>query len=247
MNRSILTLDPNAPLQAWPVFPESEISSGARTSNGHLWFVDKLTGISIGVWESEANLGRWMNWPVHEFMIVVEGEVVVVEENRETVVGPGECFLIPKGRRCIWNQPGYLKKLLVFFDDLSGLTSAGLQPIVKVNPNVSLSPCLPPAAEFLHSPIPIQQVHEYFKDVTGQFEVGVWETTDCHGKVVNSPCHELMHLLEGEVTFSDEKGRIQKFSAGDTFFVPMGTPNSWKSEGLVRKIYCILEPHNQIA
>jgi hypothetical protein len=29
--------------------------------------------------------------------------------------------------------------------------------------------------------------------------------------------------------------------------VPMGTPNSWKSEGLPRKIYCILEPHNQIA
>jgi hypothetical protein len=58
MTRSILRLDPNAPLQAWPVFPENEISSGARTSNGHLWFVDKSTGLSVGVWESEADLGR---------------------------------------------------------------------------------------------------------------------------------------------------------------------------------------------
>jgi hypothetical protein len=107
-----------------------------------------------------------MKWPVHEFMIVVEGEVVMIEEDRETVVGPGESFFIPKGRRCIWNQSGYFKKLMVIFEEPSGLTIAGLQPIVKIDPNARLSPCLPPAAEFLHSPIPIQQVYEYFKDAT---------------------------------------------------------------------------------
>ena len=71
----------------------------------------------MGIWEAEANLGRWMHWPVHEFMIVLEGEVVMVEDDRETVVKAGESFFIPKGRRCIWNQAGYFKKFLMLFDD----------------------------------------------------------------------------------------------------------------------------------
>lgn len=235
---AILRLDPNVPLEVWPDFPESEISSGTRASIGHRWIDDKTTGLSVGVWEAEANLGRWMKWPVHEFMVVMEGEVVMVEEDRETVIGPGESFFIPKGRRCIWNQSGYFKKLMVIFEDQSGLPSDGAQPIIKIDPKVKLAPSTPPSAEILHSPIPVQQAYEYFKDATGQFTVGVWQTTGYHRKLINFPRHELMHLLEGTVTFTDDKGGSQSFKPGDTFFVPMGTPNSWKSEGTLRKIYC---------
>ena len=200
--------------------------------------VDKQNGLTVGAWESEANIGRWMNWPVHEFMMVVEGEVVMIEEDRETVVSAGEAFFIPKGRRCVWNQSAYFKKLMVMFDDFSVIPD-NIEHIFKIDPNVKLSPCVPPAAEFLLSAIPIQQVYEYFKDPTRQFEVGILETTDYLGKLVKSPCHELMHLLEGTVAFTDEEGQIRNFRAGDTFFVPMGTFHSWKSEGIVRKIYCI--------
>ena len=42
--------------------------------------------------------------------------------------------------------------------------------------------------------------------------------------------------------FEDDKGVTQRFTAGDTFFVPMGTPNSWKSEGYLRKIFVIFQP-----
>ena len=242
MNPAIIRLDPNVPLEVWPDFPESEISSGTRASIGHRWIDDKITGLSVGVWEAEANLGRWMRWPVHEFMVVVEGEVVMVEEDRETVIGPGESFFIPKGRRCIWNQSGYAKKLMIIFDDQSGLSSDGAQPIIKFDPKVKLAPSTPPSAEILNSPIPVQQAHEYFKDATGQFAIGVWQTTGYHRKLINFPRHELMHLLEGTVTFTDDKGGTQSFKPGDTFFVPMGTPNSWKSEGTLRKIYCSFQP-----
>ena len=106
MKPAIVRLNPDVTLEVWPDYPENEISSGTRASIGYRWIDDKVNGLSVGVWEAEPNLGRWMRWPVHEFMVIVEGEVVVVEDDRETVVGAGESFFIPKGRRCIWNQCG---------------------------------------------------------------------------------------------------------------------------------------------
>ena len=94
----------------------------------------------------------------------------------------------------------------------------------------------------LLSPVPTQKDRNFFEDETGQFTVGVWETTGYHRKLINFTRHELMHLLEGSVTFTDDKGKPQTFKAGDTFFVPLGTPNAWKSEGTLRKIYCIFQP-----
>jgi uncharacterized cupin superfamily protein len=198
--------------------------------------------LSVGVWEAEANLGRWMNWPVHEFMVILEDEVVMVEEDRETVIGPGESFFIPKGRRCIWNQSGYAKKFMVIFDDRSGIAADGSQPIFKVDEAVKLDPSTPPDAAMLLSSVPSQRTHEYFADVTGQLTVGVWDTTAYHRKLINFPRHELMHLLEGSVTLTDDQGRAQTFNAGDTFFVPLGNRNSWQCSGYLRKIYCIFQP-----
>ena len=238
-NPAIIRLDATAELETWPDFPESEISWGDRSSTGHRWFEDKALGFSVGIWEARANLGRWMNWPVHEFMVILEGEVVMVEEDRETVIKAGESFFIPKGRRCIWNQPGYVKKFMVLCDDRA---SDHAQPVFKIDPKVKLQASTPPAESILLSPAPVQQAHEYFSNTTGELTVGVGETTGYHRKLVNFTRHELMHLLEGAVTFTDDKGQSQTFRAGDTFFVPLGTPNAWKSEGILRKIYCIFQP-----
>jgi uncharacterized cupin superfamily protein len=236
---AIIRYDAKAKLEQWPDFPETEISSGDRGSRGHLWLDNPALGLKVGVWEAKANLGRWMNWPVHEFMVVLEGEVVMVEEERETVVSAGESFFIPRGRRCIWNQAGYVKKIMVLFDDPA---VGSMKPIVKIDPNVKLQLSTPPAAEILHSGVPRQHAHEYFANATGEFAVGVWDTTGYHRKLIDFPRYELMHLLEGTVTFTDDKEASQTFRKGDTFFVPLGAPNSWKSEGYLRKIYCIFQP-----
>lgn len=239
---SIIRLDPTVPLERWSDFPESEISSGTRASIGHRWLEDAANGFVVGVWEAEANLGRWMRWPVHEFMVIVEGEVVMVEEDRETVIGPGESFFIPKGRRCIWNQSGYVKKLMVIFDDQSGMASDNTQPITKIDPQVTLTPLPSLAPELLLSAAPLQQDHEYFKDATGQLTVGVWQTTGYHRRLISYPRHEVMYLLEGSMAFTDEVGRTQVFRAGDTLLVPLGALNAWTSEGTLRKIYCSFQP-----
>ena len=239
---AIIHLSPDAALTAWPDFPETEISSGARGNRGHRWFQDDELGLGVWVWEAEANLGRWMNWPVHEFMVVVEGEVVVVEEDRETVVGPGECFFIPKGRRCIWNQPRYFKKFMLMFDIPSEQSKGSARSIIKIDPQVKLGSSVVPTATSQSGPS-VGHSHYYFKDANNQFSVGIWDATNWQNKLIEFPHHEMMHVLEGVVTFTDDKGSKRAFQPGDTFFIPMGAPTSWNVDGDLRMAFCRFQPN----
>ena len=102
---AIISFNANAKMEQWPDFPESEIASGSRAQRGHAWFEDKALGLSAGIWEAEANISHWMNYPVTEFMLVLEGEVVIVEETRETRIGSGESFIIPKACAAAGRKP----------------------------------------------------------------------------------------------------------------------------------------------
>jgi uncharacterized cupin superfamily protein len=219
---AVVRFDAAASLESFPDFPETEISSGARDNRGHLWLDDPEAGLEAGVWESEPNLGRWMEWPVHEFMIIVEGEVVMIEEDRETVIGPGESFVIPKGRRCVWNQSRYAKKFFMIFDDKSPASADGSSPILKVDPDVGL--------------------RQYFEDASGRLTVAMRELTDSRREP--SLSHELIHVIEGHLDVTDAGG-TQSFAAGDTFFVPFGAMTSWKSAGAVRALCCTFTPRSR--
>lgn len=238
----IIAFDRNAPLVPWADFPEAEIASGTRRQQGLMLFEDMARGLSAGIWEQGANESHWMDYPVNEFMTVLEGEVVIVEEDRSVSITAGESFIIPKGLRCRWTQKGPVKKFFVIFDDASGLKNEGPLRTIKIDPKVACAPSPPPAAAMLLSPVPTQHTHDYFTDATGQLNIGVWDTTGYHRKLIDFPRHELMCLLEGAVEFEDDHGVKQRFEAGDTFFVPLGTPNSWKSEGYLRKIFVIFQP-----
>lgn len=239
---SIIPFDRNAPLQPWNDVPEDAIVSGSARQNGLILFEDKARGLSAGVWEQDANESPWMDYPVNEFMLVLDGEVVIVEEDRTVSVKAGQGFVIPKGLRCRWTQPGYVKKFFVIHDDASGLRNEGPLRTIVIDPRATLEPSAPPPPEMLTTPQPIQHSRDIFTDATGQLNIGIWDTTGYARKLIDFPRHELMHLIEGSVTFADDQGREQTFRAGDTFLVPLGTPNAWKSEGYLRKIFVIFQP-----
>ena len=241
-NPAIIPFDARAEVSPWPDFSDSLIAAGARQHGGRLWLNDRKLGVAAGVWEAGASLGRWTVWPVHEFFMVLSGEVVLVEEGGETVVRAGESAVIPKGCRCIWNQCGPVRKYMVAFEDREAAAAEEKPRIVRIDPQVTLAPSTPPPPAMLHSEVPEQNAHEFFTSPTGQMAVGIWDTTGYHRKLIDFPRHELMHLLEGKVTFRGGDGRFQSYEAGDTFFVPLGTPNAWQSEGYLRKIYCIIHP-----
>jgi uncharacterized cupin superfamily protein len=77
--------------------------------------------------------------------------------------------------------------------------------------------------------------------------VGIWTTTEMHTKPAPFGRNELMHILEGEVTLTDEKGTKTTYTAGDTFLVPKGITYQWDSTGLVKKIFCIFQPKEAVA
>lgn len=239
---SIIRFDRNAKLEPWEDFAESDVVSGSRKQNGVVLFEDKARGLSAGVWEQGANESRWMDYPVNEFMLVLEGEVVIVEESRTTSIKAGESFIIPKGLRCRWTQPSHVRKFFVIHEDASGLANAGPLSTIKVDLSAKLEPSTPPSPAMLLSPVPVQHTHDIFTDATGQLNIGLWDTTGYHRKQIDFPRHELMHLLEGSVTMDDGAGNVETFKAGDTFFVPLGTPNAWKSEGYLKKIFVIFQP-----
>ena len=239
---AIIRFDANANMEPFTEFAADHMIEGSRAHKGRVWVDDTKHGIEAGIWEAEAMGSKWMNYPTTEFVQMLEGEVVIFEDNGPVTFKAGESFIIPKGLHCRWTQLGRVKKFYVKVHDQPKATNASSLKTTRIDPKVKLLPSTPPSAEMLHSAAPTQHAHEYFEDTTGQFSVGVWDTTGYHRKLINFPRHELMHLLEGFVTFTNEKGGTQIFHAGDTFFVPLGTPNSWKSEGYLRKIYCIFQP-----
>jgi len=246
---TIVRFEPRGPagtgLVRWPDFPAEMLTAGTPVQRGHTYFEDKAIGLSAGVWDCTAMTTKAEPYSVNELMIVLEGSVTIVDaRERAVTVKAGESFLIPKGMPCVWRQDGYIRKVFVIFDDASGKAPSdpAVLEVLRPDPQAALAPSAGPAPELLASAPPAQRDKQYFADLTAQWTVGVWDSTAYHRKTISFPRHELMHILEGEVTLTEEGGPAQTFKAGDTFFVPMGARCDWKSTGYVRKIYCIMQP-----
>lgn len=252
----IIRFEPHGPAGTGMVrlgdIPAETLTAGTPVQHGHSYLEAAEIGLSAGVWDCTAMTTRMGPYPVNEFMLVLEGEVTIVEATgRATTVRAGESFVLPKGLDCSWRQPGYMRKFYVIFDDAPGTMTRTTTQTAAVD-RTTLSVILPdvaaPLAPLQVDPAPIvgtvptQHARSWHTDPTGQWTVGVWDASPYTRKVVPSNRYELMHLLEGSVTLEDGQGGAQTFRAGDTFLVPLGAPNGWKSSEYVRKIYCIFQP-----
>jgi uncharacterized cupin superfamily protein len=244
----IVRFEPHGPagqgLKRLEDIPAEVLASGTPVQRGHSYLEVPELGLSAGVWDCTPMTTRLAPYPVNEFMIVLEGAVTIVDaKGGETTVKAGESFILPKGLPCAWKQTGYMRKFYVIFDDASGLVPAdpAALAVIRPDPAAALAPMTVDPAPIVGK-LPKQHVRGWFEDLTGQWTVGVWDATPYERKVSPFPRHELMHLLEGSVTLTDGQGGAQTFTAGDTFFVPMGAPCGWKNAEYVRKIYCIFQP-----
>jgi len=68
---------------------------------------------------------------------------------------------------------------------------------------------------------------------------GVWECAPCKEVIDSYPVHEMMTVISGSVTLTDAEGHSETYAAGDTFFVPKGTPCTWEITETLRKFYMI--------
>lgn len=206
---------PNGELDRWDDIPAAEIESGKPIQRGYNYVKDKALGFGAGVWDCAAFDSKRQSYDFHEFMLILEGSVTVVEDDgRETPVRAGESFIVPKGVVHRWLQPEYVRKYFVTFDG-HGASPRQADRVVKLNP---------------------QRVGECFTDSTGRWTAGVRNATT--QKSASSARYGLIHVLDGTARLTDDQEKPQTFQTGDSFLMPSGYIFDWEGKG--RLLYCSL-------
>ena len=76
----------------------------------------------------------------------------------------------------------------------------------------------------------------YYDHASGNFKTGIWDCT-AGAWYHEHPKNEFCHIVEGSVTIIEKDGPTHRFNAGDSFFIPKGTPVTWIVETYAKKIF----------
>ena len=97
---------PDQPLE------HAELLKGAPVGRDRPYFVQP--GLRAGIWRCGAYTERYDNYPVDEFMVVLDGEVTLTSDGGfSDTYRRGDSFLLPKGFKGTWHQPGPMLKYYV--------------------------------------------------------------------------------------------------------------------------------------
>ncbi len=221
----------------------------------HVYYEDENLGLYIGVWDTSTMIEAATPSPCDEFMYLLEGEVEIKNSKTGTMekVQAGEAFVIPKGYDCQWHQTGYLRKFFVISEhpDEEIPTTPVVEGIIKLKVDNSSQMAMQNSTgvdiEETKTPFvikgkaPAQKYQHYYKDHTGNFMAGTWQSEAFKTEMQPSPRNEFVYLQSGSLIITEQEGDEQEFKAGDAFFVPQGALCSWRATGDVRTFYAILQ------
>lgn len=99
---------PDQPLE------HAELIEGAPVGLDHAYFTRGQAGLRAGIWRCGPYTERYEDYPVDEFMIVLEGEVTLEgDDGFRGTYRKGDAFLLPKGFKGVWRQPVSMRKYYV--------------------------------------------------------------------------------------------------------------------------------------
>jgi len=239
----IIRLEPNGPAGTGLIQDEldpDDFQSKLPVQSTYAYYDDDQTGLYVGVWETSEMQEKFQPYGMEEFMWILEGQVAMVDENnKETIVKPGEAFVIPKGYPCSWKQAGYLKKYYMIYENPDGEFPEALAAngIIIPRPDAPMKEVRTYHPFDIKGELPIQKNHTCYQDTTGQLSVGTWESTPFKSKLLPFPGSEMVVMIGGAVTVLNDKGIEHNFTKGDAFFIPEGTICSWRATETVRMFY----------
>jgi uncharacterized cupin superfamily protein len=108
------------------------------------------------------------------------------------------------------------------------------------DPKTGMQPSNLTAPECFTSADRKERNHTFFATADESVLSGVWECAPCKEEIASYPVHEMMTVISGSVTLTNADGRAEKFTAGDTFFIPKGTKCTWHITETLRKFYMIV-------
>ena len=81
--------------------------------------------------------------------------------------------------------------------------------------------------------------HAFFESDDKKTTVGVWECAPCIEEFDDYPDNEMMTVISGSVTLTNENGDSETFTSGDTFFIAKGAKIRWEITEKLRKFYMV--------
>ncbi|KQM66766.1 MULTISPECIES: cupin domain-containing protein [unclassified Sphingomonas] len=223
-------------LRAFVADPEAGVRS---TEAGDPWFSARrmVTApggpVAIGALALSGS-GQVDTLPGDEFVFVVDGTLTI----GDLTLGRDRSAMLPGGISFAWAAAADTQ--VVVMRVTGGMPGASAPVAIDLSP--TRVPSNPPAAELLLSDAPQCHNHTDYKSSSGKFSAGTWASTPYHRRNNLYPHCELMHLMEGSVTFEDAAGTAHRFVADDLFVVLRGARCSWLSEEDVVKVWAIYRP-----
>jgi len=209
----------------------------------HIYFEDPELGVAVGVWTTTDMQEAFGPYPDDEFMVVLEGRVAMTDgRGGETPIEQGQSFFVRKAVPVSWKQEGFMRKFFITHS-APGLPAPTIESAdggVIVFTSETMEAGLVTATATIGGGR--QRDNPVLTNDTGNMTVGMWETTAFASAMQPFSVHELAHIVAGNVTIAEADGTEHRFVAGDTLFVPRGTVCSWRSDGLLRKLYAIVTP-----
>ena len=172
-----------------------------------------------------------------EFVVLLSGELTLETSRGTSVVKPGQSLVLPAGLSFGWRAAPATAAVIVACPSASGT----LSHLERIDEAAPLQASNPPLAELLVGPTPSCRNHTDYRSASGEFVCGTWDSTPYHRRPMLFRHIELMHLLEGAVTFEDASGSVT-FSKGDILLAARGAQCAWISEVHVKKVYATQRP-----
>ena len=248
LDRGIIRFDPEGPpgrgLEPVVEITPDMVEAGSASELCHNYYTSPSGVLTAGVWKCTAHTLEFGPYPVDEFMLVLDGSVNIVhEDGHEEIFRAGDAFVIPKGLPCQWKQTESIHKIYVILDDSE--TPIPDEPVsnraIRLSPSEGLAELQLSNPENFEGGLPTQEDCSAFEDATGSFFSGTWTCSPMRRKAQRFGRFELMCLLEGGMTLTDDTGSEYSFAAPDVLLELPDTVSAWVSSKNVRKYYCIFE------
>ncbi|MFK7762411.1 MAG: cupin domain-containing protein [Roseobacter sp.] len=224
---SILRFDPNGPqgLEEWEQMDYASLASGEPVQHGHLYHEIADKGYMAGVWDCTAFTDQMMPYPVDEYMLFLKGDLtMILPDGQEIDIQAGDAFVIPKGFKCQWKQPGFVHKIFMILDG----------PVPQAE-NTSLQRITVPDLSVPAEGAEIAITRTDFLNAAGNMRVEFQRVGALSQPAITIDAHQIMTVLDGTLSLHDGN-ESHDFAKGDTAYVLQGGTVGWQSAAGTRLI-----------
>ncbi|MCJ7832550.1 MAG: cupin domain-containing protein [Actinobacteria bacterium] len=177
---------------------------------------------TAGLWRRPLREGA-MTRPFHEVSVIIDGIVEIVDPDGTVYrAEPGDILVTPRGSDGTWRCVTDVKKFWAICE-----TDEVAPGTFVVRPG-----------DLEWETTSTGEEVTAWSSADGKFSCGYWRSQPEEGPMEPS-FHEMMQIIEGEITVTDHDGTKFEVGPGDSLIVPTGSQAVWSSHSPVHKFWAI--------